>query len=81
MKKLNPLSCNYWWADHSPDRGGGEERLLPWIVAPGRRWCRHHDAFDSSSRFPKFNLISRRKILNVNERACSGSAQPKGVGR
>lgn len=81
MKKLPPLACDYWWVDYSPDRVGLEARFFHWMVAPGRRRCIHDDAFDSSSRFPTSNLISRRKILPVNERACSGSAQPKGVGR
>ncbi len=81
MKKSNPLSCDYWWVDHSPDRLGVEARFFHWMVAPGRRRCIHDDAFDSSSRFPTFNLISRLKVLDVNEHACSGSVQPKGVGR
>ena len=81
MKKLNLLSLDYWWAAHSPDRVGGELRFFHGKMPPGRKRCIHDHAGDSSNRFAPFNRISRRNILDVNERGWAGSAQRKGVGR
>ena len=81
MKKLNSLSLDYWWAAHSPDRVGGELRFFHGKMPPGRKRCIQDHAVDASNRFSQCTLISRRKMLDFNERGWAGSVLLAGVGR